>query len=586
MMIPSYSKPSREFYDKTFLTKYNALSSIYQFILPNDIKEIFKWVNFIMANVPKAQSAVDKLSSVAITSLNYLSDDLTELGTEDANSWKNILEGKLKIKSFLKELAYNFTIYGNQFVSVNFPIIRTLSCPQCKKQIPRFMIENQQLSIKLNPQNQNDFMVEAECPYCHTKAPMEYSDAYIKDISKIKIVTWNVNQIDLYEDEVTGIKTFYYTPNAKEVELIKNGNKDKIFSLPTDIIVAALKGGKVKFSEDKIIHLRNKKFNGANTAWGIPKLASAIPEMISLLLLRKANEKIYTDMIFPLRGLVPRVNGVDNNAVYGFMDGSQMANKVKNVIAKWKQDPTAIQFFPIPLEPITMFGEGKQLNLAQEVESYSSMILSALGIPNEFIAGGLTYSGSSVSLRILQNELIDLVTALEDVVKFIVEKVAAFINKKPIRIKLIPIKLIDDAQEKQLMLSLFQAGQVSGHTALNFFDIDYRQEQDRISKEQKEKIRRDIEMQHYQQELATSLEDKIRQESMIENSNVWNLNQQAILQQADAIAQQISQLPYGAKKSKLDELEKENPVLYAVVRWRIDFTEQKQATEAKYQNQQ
>jgi len=581
-MTTSFVKPAREFYDKTFLTKYNALSSIYSFILPNDIKEIFKWVNFIMANVPKAQTAIDKLSSVAITSLNYLSDDLTELGTEDADSWKNILEGKLRIKLFLKELAYNFTIYGNQFISINFPIVRTLSCPNCKKNIPRFMIENQKVSIIVD-ENNEDFKIEAVCPYCKVKAPMPYQDTQIKDISKIKIISWNVNQIDLYEDEITGIKTFYYTPLQKDVELIKNGNKDKIFNLPADIIIAAMRGGKVKFGENKILHLRNKKFTGSSTAWGMPKLTSAIPDMISLLLLRKANEKIYTDMIFPLRGLVPRVNGVDNNSMYGFIDGTQMSNKIRSVVANWKKDPTAIQFFPIPLEPVTMFGEGKQLNLSQEIEAYSSMILSAVGIPNEFVSGGLAYSGSSVSLRILQNELIDLVSSLEGAVGFIVDKISTFVNKNPIRIKLIPIKLIDDAQEKQLMMSLAQSGQVSQHTALDFFGIDYRQEQNRIQKEQEEKIRRNLEMQHFQQQISTSLEDKIRQESMIENSNVWNLNQQAILQQADSIAQQIQQLPYGAKKSKLDSLEKENPVLYAVVKWRIDFMQQKADTEAKYQ---
>ena len=83
--------------------------------------------------------------------------------------------------------------------------------------------------------------------------------------------------------------------------------------------------------------------------------------------------------------------------------------------------------------------------------------------------------------------------------------------------------------------------------------------------------------------MSTSLEDKIKQESMMENSNVWNMNQQAILQQADAMVQQLSQLPYGMKKSKLDSLEKENQVLYAVVKWRMDFQEQKNNTAAKYQ---
>lgn len=581
----SFQKPQRLIYDKSFLTKNNALSSIYSSYLPNDIKEVFKWVNFIIANVPKVQSALDKYSSVAITSINYLSEDLTELGSDDANSWKNILEEKLRIKPIIKEIAYNYTLYGNHFVSVNFPMNRVFICPSCKKESSRFMIENQKITPKIDPKNKNSFVINTVCPHCKQQVDMTFKDIPIKDLEKIKIIHWNVNSIELYEDNITGMKTFYYTPGGQEKDLIKKGNKDKIFNLPSDIITAALNNGKVKFNEDKIIHLPHKRLCGNDTGWGIPKLTSAIPDMISLLLLRKSNEKIYTDMMFPLRALVPRVNGVDQNSMYGFIDGSQMSRKIEATITRWKKDPTAIQFFPIPLEPVTVFGEGKQLNLSNEIEAYSDMILSALGIPREFISGGLAYNGSSVSLRILQNELLDLVNGLETIVNFIIDKISNFIHKKKIRIKLIPIKLIDDAQEKQLMLSLLQAGKVSGHTALNFFDIDYRQEQSRIEKEQKEDIRRQLEMQQYQQELSTSLEDKIKQESMMENSNIWNINQQAILQQADAMVQQISQLPYGEKKSKLDGLEKENPILYAVVKWRLEFQNQKASTEAKYQDQ-
>lgn len=585
-MTPSFTKPNRALYDTTFLKRYNALSSIYANYLPNDIKEVFKWINFITANVPKVQSAVDKLSSVAITSLVYLSPDLEELDVDDANSWKNILEVKLKIKSLLKELAFNFVLYGNVFISLNFPILRTIKCPHCSMEYNEQTFPDE---AKLTPKvlEENDKLTyEGVCPKCGANVNFEIYDRILKDISKLKIINWNLNYIDLYEDEVTGVKTFYYTPSPAEKELIKKGSKIKLFHTPLNIIKAVVKDGKVKFNEDKILHLRTKKFNATHTGWGIPKLTSAIADMISLLLLRKSNERIYTDMIFPLRALVPRVNGVDQGSVYGFVDGSKLKQNIAQAIAQWKKDPTSIQFFPIPVEPMNLFGEGKALNLSQEIEVYTNMILSALGIPNEFISGGLSYSGSAVSLRILQNEIIDLVTALEEAANFIVEKLASFLNKRKIMVKLVPVKLIDDTQEKQLTLSLLQMGKVSNHTALNLFGLDYRQEMNRIKEEQKEQIRMQLEIQHYQQEISTSLEDKIRQESMIENSNIWNINQQAILQQADAIVQQLMNLPYGAKKSKLDELEKENPVLYAVVKWRMEFLEQKQTTQAKYQQQQ
>ena len=584
-MGASYTKPDRQLFDKLFLQKYNALSSIYASYLPNNITEVFKWINFIVANIPKVQSAVDKFSSVAITSLIYSGNEDDGENTKNPDEWKKILEEELKIKTTLKELAFNYILYANLFISVNFPIVRTLECSECHSMAAEGLFDDdatlEPMIKKVN--NQEQVFVKGTCPFCKRESIFKIKDTLLKNPSKIKIINWNINSIDLYEDPITGIKTFYYTPTATDKELITKGYKEKIFHTPLDIIKAVLKKGKVKFNEDKILHVRAKKFNATHTAWGVPKLTSAIPDMVSLLLLRKSNEKIYTDMIFPFRGLTPRVNGVDNNSMYAFVDGAQMKSKIAQSIQAWKKDPTSIQFFPIPVEPFSLFGEGKALNLSQEIESFTNMILSSLGIPNEFISGGIAYNGSSVSLRILQNELIETVNGLEEITNFIAKKIAYFLSKSPVRIKLVPLKLIDDAQEKQLILSLLQANKVSAHTALNIFGLNHDEEREKIIEEQKQSIEDQLEIQNYQQEISTSIEDKIKQESMMENSNVWNLNQQAILQQADAMVQEIAPLPYGAKKSKLDQIEKDNPVLYAVVKWRLEFLTQKQNTEAKYQ---
>jgi len=585
---PSYVKVSRELYDTSFLRKYNFLSSIYAYVLPNDIKEVFKWINFIVANIPKVGSALNKMSSIAVTSLNYLSPDLTELSQDDAMSWKSIVEEKLKIKSKIKEIGYNFLVYGNVFISVNFPIERMLECAHCKARLTKKSFKDEKLEpiLKEDENKNKQLFVKGTCPKCQMNTLFTIHEYIVKKVENIKIIQWPVHRIDLYEDEITGIKHYYYTPTESEIELIKKGNKDKIFYTPKEIIVAALSGGKVKFDENKIFHARGIKLSGTDTSWGLPMLTNAIPDTISLMLLRKLDEKITTDMIMPLRALVPRVNGVDQNSLYNFIDAGDMKRKIESVIKQWKKDPTSIQFFPIPLEPMSVFGEGKQLKLTEEIDAIANMILASIGIPVEFLQGGLSYAGAGASLRVLQNQLIDLTTALEEVVNFIIEKVAVFLEKSIVKVKLIPLKLIDDISDKQNMLALFQSGKISGHTALNFFDLDYREEQERLVEEQKQAIRNQMEIQRFQQEIATSLEDKIRQESMVQNSSVWNLNQTAIIQEADNYARQLMQLDYGLRKSKLDELAKENPVLYAVVKWRMEFFEQKQATQAKHQNNQ
>jgi len=578
---------TRNMYDLKFLKKYNYLSSNYVDVLPNNIKEVIKWVNFIVANVPEVESALDKMSSIAVTSLNYTGSDLTELNQDDALSWKNIVEYKLKIKNLIKELGYNFLLYANSFTSVNFPIRRGMECQECQAVSFKNEFRNAEIKASLEEAVENNkILFEGVCPKCKKKTKFKPIDTIINEIEKIKIIQWPINKMDIYEDEITGIKNIYYTPDATEKESLLKGVHDKIFHLPTDIIMAALKEGKVKFKENTILHTRNKKLTGTNTSWGKPMLLSAIPDMISLLLLRRSNEKIYNDMIFPFRGVTPRSVGVDENPVYNYINGSDMSKKINNILNAWKKDPTGVRFFPVPIEPITLFGEGKQLDLSQELDSYGTRILTSIGVPPEFIKGGLSYGGAGASLRVLQNQLLELTNSVETTINFIINKVSGFLKKRSVRVDLIPFKLIDDTQDKQNMLGLMQSGKISGHTGLNFFNIDYREEQERMLEEQKNDIKRQQEIQAYQQNIATSLEDKIRQESMTENSSASNLNQTAIIQEADSYAQQMQQLDPNTRKSKMDELAKENPVLYAVVKWRIEFLSQKQATAAKNQVEQ
>ena len=126
---------SDRLYRTNFLRNYNNLSSLYADILPNDIKEVITWSEFIIANVPLVSSAIEKMSSVSITSFQYTSEDMTELGSTDSDSWKNIMEGKLKILNRTQEFAYTFLTAGNVFCSVYYPIERSMECQQCNERI-------------------------------------------------------------------------------------------------------------------------------------------------------------------------------------------------------------------------------------------------------------------------------------------------------------------------------------------------------------------------------------------------------------------------------------------------------------------
>ena len=592
---------SGRLYDRRFMTRYNNLSSVYADILPNNIKEVIQWSEFIIANVPLVASALDKMSSVAITALQYMTSDLAELESADAKSWKHILEDKLEIATKLQEIGFNYLVNGNVFISVFFPVHRIVTCMHCKSQLTQeqftsahnlkpameeVVVHTDKKQNGKNPKNakapkkEKILVFKGVCPKCGANTMFTIKDMKIKSMEDVNIVNWPIKSINLVQDPITGRSIYYYKmPNANR-KMITSGFLDMLFHEPLDIIEAAVNNTSVKFDPGKVLHLRRKKMNGTNTAWGMPILTSAIPEMISLLLLRKAQERILSDMIFPLRGLAPRATGSDGNAIYNFMSGSDLSRKVENILVQHKTNPTSIKYFPIPLDPVNAFGEGKSLNLSEEIDQISTMIMNSIGVPVEFVKGGLGYTAAGASIRVLENQLLGLSTSMEKVANFVAKQIAIYLNKKEIAIKITPFRLIDDYAEKQILLQLYNANKISDSTMASLFKLDAQTENERMEEETKEGIRTRNDIQEYQRSLAQNLEEKAKTEAMLTQSSTEQVNQQAIMQEADQMAAQLSQMEAGQRRSEMDRLQKDNWLLYAATKDRMEFNARKEATQA------
>ncbi len=587
---------SDRIYRTSFLRNYNNLSSVYADILPNDIKEVITWSEFIVANVPLVSSALEKMSSVSITSFQYTSEDLTELGSTDTDSWKNIMENKLKILNRTQELAYTFLTAGNVFCSLYFPIERVMECEMCKEKISQKKFkEKHKLRPKINRGKTdnatvNDLYFEGTCPQCKKHSKFKHHDININAPDRMNIISWPAVNINLEDDPITGRAAYYYSMPTSMRNRIRSGDLDTIFHQLPEMIVSAMNKKMVKFNQDKVLHIKRKKMDGASTGWGMPILTSAIPDMISLLLLRKGQERILSDMIFPLRGVVPRTVGNDGNAIYNYVSGSDVSNKIEALLKSHTKSPTDIKYFPIPLDTISAFGEGKQLNLSSEIDDTSIMAMNAIGVPVEFVKGGLSFATGGASLRVLETQLSDLVGSMEEVANFVAKGVAGLTGKAEVTIKITPFKILDDIAEKQVLLGLHQMGKVSDHTMASYFKLDAQAETEKQVEEAKASTRNNMDVQKFNQEVSQSLEEKAKTEAYLANSSSQQLNQEALRQEAEQVAQQFQQMEGGQRKSAMDSLQKNNFVLWAMVKAAMEIGERKDAynaaQEAKQQEQE
>ena len=606
------------FDDLDFKRRYkkHPLLSQFEQILPNNIKELFDWMDFILFNNPIAAAGVRKLSEVPITSLQYSdTQDKGEGTNENKHGWKSILENDLSIKSTLLNISYNTLAYGNCFVSVYSPIDRRCTCKKCRITVSMENLEKVKFKVVKdeNPyrdlaekessgyKNKDDstllkskkkkkksnLKVEAMCPTCKVVREFSTEDKKVKDITRTNIIVWNPHDIEISSNPVSGHKDFFYIIPQNIKKRVTENEPELMRTLPMPMIEAALTNKAFKFAKGHILHVQKELTSGISTAWSLPLLSAGIPSFLMLLVLRKANEKIASDYMVPLRVIYPQQTGVGSE-IYNFMGGSDFSSKINGMLQKWKLDPSGVQTTPFPINVETILGDGKMLTLHQEIDQLESNIANAIGIPIEFIKGGLSYTTQGSSLRLLENQIEKVSASLNSVIAFIVSRIGGILDKEPIPIKMLPFKLIDDMQEKAAIIQLASAGNgtISRSTLLELFNFDAKAEAEKIVADQKTDIVNNLKVQQYQQEETQSLEEQANNKAMMNNGSFDRLNQQALMQEAQGYVDQLMQVDDGQRKSKLDELAKTNYILYSTVKALYDMNQGKADYQAMVQGRQ
>jgi len=159
--------------------------------------------------------------------------------------------------------------------------------------------------------------------------------------------------------------------------------------------------------------------------------------------------------------------------------------KIESEILRWRLDNNYIPILPLPIGQQTLGADGRALMLAQEYRVWAEHIVAGMGVPVEFVFGGLSYSGSNVSMRILENHFLDNKADHHAMVNWIMENVGAYMEWHPIPHHFKRFKMADDLQRAAYHLQLNQAGKLSDRSLLEETDWDSDTEAERIATEQK-----------------------------------------------------------------------------------------------------
>jgi len=437
--------------------------------LPTTVKQLFKYCRYYFMTNPLVNATVFKLSEYPVTDII-----IDHENPKVKRRWMEYYHDHLRFRAFQVEAGLDYFCYGNGLNSVSFPFQKYLTCVTCK------WTERADKTRRFWTFTNSEFRLQ--CPRCGQNGPALAHDHYYRNASGIRLLRWNVEDVEIQYNDITGESTYYYTIPGGLRNDILIGKKDVVQSTP-QIFIQAMKQRKgVIFSKDNIFHLKRPTLAQQDRGWGTPLILPVLKDTFYLQIMKKAQEAVLLEHIVPLRVIFPQAASGSSDP-FTTINLVDWRDQVAAEIARWRYDNNYIPIMPLPLGQQSIGGDGKALLLFNEMQALSEHIIMGMGVPREFLMGGLSYAGTNVSMRMLENSFLSYVGRHRLMARWVMKMVAHFMGWPEANVRFKPFKMADDLQRKAYLFQLNQGGKVSDQTLLADADLEQEEEDEIMIRE-------------------------------------------------------------------------------------------------------
>lgn len=437
--------------------------------IPHTVKELYRWCRFFFLTNSTIGPIIRKKAAYVITDIVY--------GTTNPNVkaiYKELLEKTVKIKEFEYKLLLDLEVYGNAFCSIIWPFERYLVCPHCK-------YENLLRSVKWEF-NGSDFM--ATCKNCKSHTSMNVKDKPIRNRSRVRLQRWFPQYIDVRHNPLTGKKVYILRlPNWLKAK-IKDVKTNKVYveDTPKEFLEALKRNKNIEFDPENLYHMRNDSVSQEDDSFGIPSILGVIKDAWLQQTYRRAQEAIALDHVLPMTMLTPAVTSAGMSP-HQMTDLRAWQSNISNYISRWRRDQNSIFTVPFPMQVSQIRGDAQALNVHNDITLVRQSVAGGLDVPADFIYGGLTWTGGNVTLRVLENLLINRLTGLNNFLDWVVARFRRYFGLPLIKVHHSDFKMADDIQQKQIALGLRQTNTISDQTTIEELGFDPAKEKKRRREE-------------------------------------------------------------------------------------------------------
>lgn len=445
-----------------------------------DPKIMMHWGRYFYDWHPIINAAINKMVEYPITDFIYETDDdkLSEI-------YKDLFK-KIDLRSILIKMGLDYFILGNSYFSLSLPFKRFLKCPECGNSIA---LDKSDFKVK----NKSYLMT---CKKCKKQVTPKIEDINTKNFEDIHPILWDPMNMKVEYEEIFNTSRYIYSIPGSVSHDLDLGNKHAWSIYPMQIVEAAREKKLFSLYPGKVLHLKRITHSSSyNKGYGQPIISPVLKYLFHLLVLIRAQDALAIDKILPWTIISPSSNGSIDPA--GELALGDFSSKLTREYKEWKKNPMRKSIMPIPVNAQLVGGEGKSLMLTNEIQEITNQILAGMGVPNEFVYGGLQWSGANVSLRMLENKFLNYRTMMQRVIDYVIDECAIYFNLPKIKVYMQPFKMADDIAQKDLLIRLGDARMISKHTILNELmnHLDYDKEQEMITEETRDEQEQQINQQ-------------------------------------------------------------------------------------------
>lgn len=559
--------------------------------MPMNLVTAMDYCRFLYYATPMYRAVTNRVVGHFVTKMDFRG----EVGSpEERREFEQFFREELLGLLSIRELGSEEACYGNGFLTVYFPFVRTLvdrrhlfryyTLSMFSEDLVKFDLSTLTYEV---PDPTAEHLPEDERP----KIKLTFRDTPGKDFSKIRLRILDPRYCKLRYSEASGRSQVQYSFKPEHKSRVRRGILHEVNHTPIDQLQAIRAGQDFLYEEDEVYHLKQPTISGvSNEGWGIPQILAHFPTIHKIAVYDRIDESIGQDFMTPLRILSPNLAAL--GADRGNMIAEEWIPAIRNLVKEQRQERTRIHGFPFQLSYQEVGGNGKQLTPKDVKEYEVKNLLNGLGYPMELFTASLSMQQMPAAIRMFESSFSYLVEGLSGAIRFAVKKISSYMNGEAYDVRLLSSTVADDMERRSLLFNLFSASEIPRRLALEGLGLG-----DDLSKLKLERAKEDAdierglsEQQAEEQRRAQlgSLNDLLAQEQQGQQGGnpgaPGGMTPTDTRDKAQQLAQQWLAIPEDGKRSQaMQQVRSTDPDLYAVAK---DMMEQMRAQGASQGRQQ